>query len=111
MSPYLLNFYEDYIMQNARLDEAQAGIKTARRNINNLRDADEYHEYRWEPWVPWFHAVVGTYYQDEYIHSINSCEREEFFHNAPNHNVPNHIIHSKYLAVLFVHSIQFSSVT
>ena len=46
MSPYLLNFYEDYIMQNARLDEAQAGIKTARRNINNLRDADEYHEYR-----------------------------------------------------------------
>ena len=31
----------EYIMQNARLDEAQAGIKTARRNINNLRYADD----------------------------------------------------------------------
>ena len=41
MSPYLLNFYEDYIMQNARLDEAQAGIKTARRNINKLRYEDD----------------------------------------------------------------------
>ena len=37
LSPYLLNFYAEYIMQNARLDEAQAGIKIARRNINNLR--------------------------------------------------------------------------
>ena len=33
----LFNFYEEYIMQNARLDEAQAGIKIAGRNINNLR--------------------------------------------------------------------------
>ena len=33
----LLSLYADYIMQNARLDEAQAGIKIARRNINNLR--------------------------------------------------------------------------
>ena len=40
MSPCLFNFYEEYIIQNARLDEAQAGIKTARRNINNLRYAD-----------------------------------------------------------------------
>ena len=40
VSPYLLNFYADYIMQNARLDEAQAGIMIARRNINNLRYAD-----------------------------------------------------------------------
>ena len=37
MSPCLFNFYTEYIMQNARLDEAQAGIKIAGRNINNLR--------------------------------------------------------------------------
>ena len=37
----LFNFYAKYIMQNARLDEAQAGIKIARRNINNLRYADD----------------------------------------------------------------------
>ena len=35
------NFYAEYIMQNAELDEAQAGIKTAGRNINNLRYADD----------------------------------------------------------------------
>ena len=37
----LINFYTKYIMQNARLDEAQAGIKIAGRNINNHRYADE----------------------------------------------------------------------
>ena len=41
LSPCLFNFYVDYIMRNARLDEAQAGIKIARRNINNLRYADD----------------------------------------------------------------------
>ena len=41
LSPCLFNFYAEYIMQNARLDEAQAGIKTASRNINNLRYADD----------------------------------------------------------------------
>ena len=41
LSPCLFNFYTEYIMQNSRLDEAQAGIKTAGRNINNLRYADE----------------------------------------------------------------------
>ena len=41
MSPYLFNFYAEYIMRNARLDEAQAGIKIAGRNINNLRYADD----------------------------------------------------------------------
>ena len=40
-SPCLFNVYAEYIMQNARLDEAQAGIKISRRNINNLRCADE----------------------------------------------------------------------
>ena len=40
LSLCLFNFYAEYIMQNARLDEAQAGIKIAGRNINNLRYAD-----------------------------------------------------------------------
>ena len=41
LSPCVFNFYVQYIMQNARLDEAQAGIKTSGRNINNLRYADD----------------------------------------------------------------------
>ena len=41
LSPCLLNFYAEYIMKNARLDKAQDGIKIARRNINNLRYADD----------------------------------------------------------------------
>ena len=41
MSPCLFNLYAEYIMQNARLDEAQAGIKIAGRNINYLRYADD----------------------------------------------------------------------
>ena len=43
LSPFLLNFYAEYIMQNAGLDEAQFGIKIAGRNINinNLRNADD----------------------------------------------------------------------
>ena len=39
--PYLFNSYEEYIMRNAWLDEAQAGIKIAERNVNNLRYADD----------------------------------------------------------------------
>ena len=41
LSYYLFNFYAEYIMPNARLDEAQAGIKTARRNNNSLIYADD----------------------------------------------------------------------
>ena len=41
LSPCLFNLYTEYIMQNARLDEAQAGIKIAGRNINNLRYSDD----------------------------------------------------------------------
>ena len=41
LSPCLFNLYAEYIMQNSGLDEAQAGIKIARRNINNLRYADD----------------------------------------------------------------------
>ena len=39
--PCLFNFYEEYVMQNAGLENSQAGIKIARRNINNLRYADD----------------------------------------------------------------------
>ena len=41
LSLYLFNFYAEYIMRNARVEETQAGIKIARRNINNLRYADD----------------------------------------------------------------------
>ena len=41
LSPYLFNFYAEYIMRNAGLDEIQAGIKISGRNINNLRYADD----------------------------------------------------------------------
>ena len=41
LSPCLFNLYAEYTMRNARLDEAQAGIKIARRNISNLRQADD----------------------------------------------------------------------
>ena len=41
LSPYLCNLYAEYIIRNAGLDEAQAGTKIARRNINNLRYADD----------------------------------------------------------------------
>ena len=41
LSPCLFNLYAEYIMRNTRLDEAQAGIKIAGRNINNLRYADD----------------------------------------------------------------------
>ena len=41
LSPCLFNLYAEYITQNIRLDEAQAGIKIARRNINNLRYAND----------------------------------------------------------------------
>ena len=43
LSPCLFNLYAEYIKQNARLDKAQAGIKIARRNINNLKYADGCH--------------------------------------------------------------------
>ena len=41
LSPCLFNFYAEYIMRNAGLEEAQAGIKIARRNINNFRYVDD----------------------------------------------------------------------
>ena len=41
LSPCLFNFYVEYITRNARLDESQAGIKIVRRNINNIKYADD----------------------------------------------------------------------
>ena len=41
LSPCLFNLYADYIMQNAKMDETQAEVKIAQRNINNLRYADD----------------------------------------------------------------------
>ena len=41
MSPCFFNLYTEYLMRNAELDEAQAGIRIAGRNINNLRNADD----------------------------------------------------------------------
>ena len=41
MLPWLYNFYVEYLMWNAKLDETQAGVKIARRNINNLKYADD----------------------------------------------------------------------
>ena len=41
MSPCLFNFYAEYIVRNAGLEEAQAGLKIAKRNTNNLRYADD----------------------------------------------------------------------
>ena len=45
LSHCLFNFHAEYIIQNARQDEAQAGIKISRRNINDLRYADDNHPY------------------------------------------------------------------
>ena len=48
LSPCLFNLYAEYIMQNAELDEAQAGLKIAGRNISNLRHSDD---------IPLWHKV------------------------------------------------------
>ena len=48
LSPYLFNFYAEYIMRNAGLEEAQAGIKISGRNINNLRYTDDGRR-QWHP--------------------------------------------------------------
>ena len=60
LSPCLFNLYAEYIMRNAGLEEAQAGIKIARRNINNLRYADD-----------------TTLWQKEQKESLDESERGE----------------------------------
>ena len=52
LSPCLFNLYAEYIMRNAGLDEAQAGIKITGRNINNFREADDTgSQIVWHDWV------------------------------------------------------------
>ena len=57
LSPCLFNLYAEYIMRNTGLEEAQAGIKIARRNINNLRYADDTSERgEWKSWLKAQHS-------------------------------------------------------
>ena len=67
--PCLFNLYAEYILRNAGLDEAQAGIKITRSNINNLRYADDtiltYKRHGFNPWVgkiPWKRTWQATPY-------------------------------------------------
>ena len=62
LSPCLFNFYAEYIMRNAGLEEAQAGIMIARRNINNLRYADD--------------TTLMTESEEELKSLLIDCERE-----------------------------------
>ena len=57
LSPCLFNLYAEYIMRKAGLEEAEAGIKTAGRNINNLRYADWHHLYGRVTWWKWKRRV------------------------------------------------------
>ena len=61
LSPCLFNFYAEYIMRNAWLDEAQAGIKIAGRNINNFRHAND--------------TIMAE--SEEKLESLDESEREE----------------------------------
>ena len=63
LSPCLFNLYAEYIMRNAGLEEAQAGIKIARRNINNLRYADD--------------TTLIAESEEELKESFDECERGE----------------------------------
>ena len=58
LSPYLFNLYAEYIMRNPRLDEAQARIKIAWRNVNNLRYADD--TALMVSWMRWTWVWVGS---------------------------------------------------
>ena len=62
MSPYLFTLYAEYITQNAGLDEAQTGIKTAGRNINNLRFVDD---------------ITLIAESEQELESLDESEREE----------------------------------
>ena len=62
LSPCLFNFYAEYIMRNAGLEEAQAGIKISRRNINHLRYADD---------------TTFMAESEEELKPLNESEREE----------------------------------
>ena len=79
LSPCLFNFHAEYIMWNARLDEAQAGIKIARGNINNLRYAhdtkdplDESERAEWKSWLQTKHSKNEDY--DIWSHQFISVQ-------------------------------------
>ena len=83
LSPCLFNFYAEYIMWNARLDESQAGIKTGGRNINNFRYTDD---------------TTLTAESEEELKSLLMKVKEESekvglklnIHKTPNHGVWSH---------------------
>ena len=64
MSPCLFNLYAEYIMKNARFDEAQAGIKIAGRNINSFRYADD--------------TTIMTESEEELKQPLDASERGEW---------------------------------
>ena len=64
LSPCLFNLYAEYIMRNTGLEEAQAGIKIARRDINNLRICRWYHPYVWK-WRKWRRASWWKWEESE----------------------------------------------
>ena len=68
LSPWLFNLYAQYIMWNARLDEAQAGVKIARRNINNHRYADDT--------IPWHYFTYGR--KRRTLEPLDESERKEW---------------------------------
>ena len=91
MSPCLFKLHADYILQNARLDEAQAGIKIAGRNINNLRYADD--------------TILMA--ESEELKSLLMKVKEESEKVGLKHNIQK----TKIMAYGPISSVQFSSVT
>ena len=67
LSPCLFNLYAEYIMRNAGLEEAQAGIKIARRNINNLRYADDTNNINTNKLM----GQEETFESDGYVYSLS----------------------------------------
>ena len=90
LSSYLFNLYAEYIMQNARLDEAQAGIKIAGRNINNLRYTPLQHSCLDNPmdggaWWTAFHGVTKSRTQRRdftFTFHFHALEKEMATHSS-----------------------------
>ena len=80
LSPCLFNLYAQYIMWNARLDEAQAGIKTAGRNINNLRypgDTTLGQEDPWRrKWLPTIVFLPGEFHGEAWKATVHGDHKE-----------------------------------
>ena len=82
LSPYLLNLYAEYIMQNVGLDESQAGIRITQRNINNLRYADnttlmaENEDHVSSPITSWqINGETVETVTDFILGALNQCRR------------------------------------